>query len=418
MHENFKKKLLFLDRNTSSSTSSPRRQSTQHQDESSKLNVFGQLFSQLYRKVPLSQLRNSERAFYVILAGEHSDDYGGPYRDALNQACDELMTSMILFCKCPTKRNVPNPRATSKTALEMLEFVGVLVGIAMRTKNPLALDMPSVVWKRLCGEEVTFNDIVECDPNFGEFIQGLNRITERKEWLESNIRFAIHGIDGRMLELVPGGREIPVKFENRKVFVSLASKKRIMEGSIQTDAIFRGIATQVPKHLLSLFTWQEVETMVCGPAFIDIDTLKRCTVYGEGVDENTQVVRYFWEILENFTEDEKRKYLRFVWGRTRLPHSVSDWDRKHKINVLDLYDETEDRELNADDYLPIGHTCFFSIDLPKYSTMKVCRNKLLYAITNCVTIDADETTNARRNAEHDRANVSRVDETNEDLGFD
>ena len=66
---------------------------------------FGQLHSQLHRSIPASKLRNSERAFYAFLAGEHSDDYGGPYRDALNSACQELMspTSPLFFkvgCGC------------------------------------------------------------------------------------------------------------------------------------------------------------------------------------------------------------------------------------------------------------------------------------------------------------------------------
>jgi len=56
--------------------------------------------------------------------------------------------------------------------------------------------------------------------------------------------------------------------------------------------------------------------------------------------------------------------------------------------------------------------------LPKYSSETACRDKLLYAITNCVTIDADETTNARRSAEQDRTGARGVDEANEDFGFD
>jgi len=87
-----------------------------------------------------------------------------------------------------------------------------------------------------------------------------------------------------------------------------------------------------------------------------------------------------------------------------LPLTAQDFERKHRVNVLEL-DAT---------HLPIGHTCFFSLDLPLYATDRECREKLLYAITNCVTIDADETTNARAAAE--TSGVARV-ESEEDLGF-
>lgn len=47
------------------------------------------------------------------------------------------------------------------------------------------------------------------------------------------------------------------------------------------------------------------------------------------------------------------------------------------------------RSYNADLILPEAHTCFFTIDLPRYSSFENLKNKLLYAITNCQAIDTD-----------------------------
>ena len=44
--------------------------------------LFRQLFDQLRYSDP-AILRNKERAWYIEFAGEHADDYGGPYREAL-----------------------------------------------------------------------------------------------------------------------------------------------------------------------------------------------------------------------------------------------------------------------------------------------------------------------------------------------
>jgi len=44
---------------------------------------------------------------------------------------------------------------------------------------------------------------------------------------------------------------------------------------------------------------------------------------------------------------------------------------------------------DADFMLPVAHTCFFSIELPRYTKYEVLRAKLLYAITNCQAIDTD-----------------------------
>ncbi len=45
----------------------------------------------------------------------------------------------------------------------------------------------------------------------------------------------------------------------------------------------------------------------------------------------------------------------------------------------------------GDDYLPSAHTCFFTIDLPGYSSVAVMRSKLLYAIRQCAAIDCEST---------------------------
>jgi len=44
---------------------------------------------------------------------------------------------------------------------------------------------------------------------------------------------------------------------------------------------------------------------------------------------------------------------------------------------------------NPDATLPTAHTCFFALDLPKYSSYEVMKEKLKYAIVNCQAIDTD-----------------------------
>lgn len=46
---------------------------------------------------------------------------------------------------------VLNPTATSTHELELYEFLGVIMGVSVRTGAYLSLDLPSLVWKRLVG---------------------------------------------------------------------------------------------------------------------------------------------------------------------------------------------------------------------------------------------------------------------------
>ena len=49
----------------------------------------------------------------------------------------------------------------------------------------------------------------------------------------------------------------------------------------------------------------------------------------------------------------------------------------------------------------MAHTCFFSLELPAYSSAAHCYERLLYAITHCTQIDIDTTTAARENRDRD-----------------
>ncbi len=51
----------------------------------------------------------------------------------------------------------------SGLAIAMFEFVGKLMGMALRTKELLPLDLPSMVWKPLVGLPVTDSDLEEVD---------------------------------------------------------------------------------------------------------------------------------------------------------------------------------------------------------------------------------------------------------------
>ena len=49
----------------------------------------------------------------------------------------------------------------------------------------------------------------------------------------------------------------------------------------------------------------------------------------------------------------------------------------------------DDAASKPDSFLPKAHTCFFSINLPKYTRKEIMHEKLLYAIYNCTEMDAD-----------------------------
>jgi hypothetical protein len=95
-------------------------------------------------------------------------------------------------------------------------------------------------------------------------------------------------------------------------------------------------------------------------------------------------------VLEELDIEDRRQFLTFAWSRNRLPLTAADWaGQTMKIHTL----ETR----NPNGHLPVSHTCFFSLEWPKYSSKEIAHAKLLYAIRNCRAIDADNTAEGRAN---------------------
>ena len=68
----------------------------------------------------------------------------------------------------------------------------------------------------------------------------------------------------------------------------------------------------------------------------NLTLLKSITSY-KGVEPTAPLVRWFWQVMEEFSAVERSLFLRFVWGRTRLPLSIADFRGRYfvlQVSVL------------------------------------------------------------------------------------
>ena len=121
--------------------------------------------------------------------------------------------------------------------------------------------------------------------------------------------------------------------------------------------------------------------------------------------QHHQVVRWLWEVLEVFTPEQRQRFLRFVWGRSRLPTGAEGWTEQFTVCVKKARPSAaaaaaaatsrarggsgSGPRRTADTAMPQAHTCFNQLDIPEYSSKAVLRERLLYAINNCSSIDTD-----------------------------
>jgi E3 ubiquitin-protein ligase HERC2 len=179
---------------------------------------------------------------------------------------------------------------------------------------------------------------------------------------------------GGDVELLPGGRDMPVTWANRVRYADALQDFKLHEFDAQIAAVRRGFGAVVPLRALSMFTWQDVETLVCGSATIDVEYLKRHTRYDSPYNAEHPVIQRFWRVFATLAQDERSKYVQFAWGRPRLPLRDDYWGTKaHKVTPLQSSPSRTTGLIKS-------HTCGFSIELPQYSTDEAMRHGVLTSI--------------------------------------
>ncbi|KAJ8985353.1 hypothetical protein NQ317_008384 [Molorchus minor] len=285
--------------------------------------IFIQIAKQVVDIKP-QDLRLPSRAWKVKLVGEGADDAGGVFDDTITEMCQEITTGVVpLLIPTPNSLNdegfnrdkyLLNPQLTSPQLISWFKF--------FRTRKPLALPIAPLIWKLIVGEPLRIEDLEDTDCMYIQSLRSirdihLSGVTE--EYFHDVIPlecFEGTSCTGKVVPIIHGGRNVPLTFENRSQYYEQAIKFRMQEFDTQVAAIREGMSGIIPVPLLSLVTAEYLEQ------------------YRE-LDENHLLVQWLWHILENFTDNERVLFMRFVSGRSRLPANLADLSQRFQVMKVD-----------------------------------------------------------------------------------
>lgn len=250
-------------------------------DDDALHTCFSQAFRQIHNMPPRILRRNSQ-IYETVLEGENPVADGGSYRKTFEIYCQELQSKELslliptpnMFLNIGYGRDnwILNPGAASLLHREMFVFLGKLFGIAIRGKHHLPIKLPSIVWKLLVGETPSRGDIQGIDTFQVTSLDNLRQID--KDGIDSSTfndlffeTFTVVSLDNRVKELVPGGSDIPVLFENRLEYCDLIMAYRLREIQEPVGAVLEGLSSIIPSSLLTFTSWEELERLVCGKIF-------------------------------------------------------------------------------------------------------------------------------------------------------
>ena len=91
---------------------------------------------------------------------------------------------------------------------------------------------------------------------------------------------------------------------------------------------------------------------------------------GASVNVRAELARWLWECIGEFSQEQRRLFLQFVWGRSRMPTRMTE-----SFSV-----ETLSAGNDADSRLPMAATCFFKLRLPPYTNKQALVERLTCAL--------------------------------------
>lgn len=400
-----------------SKAESPTSEKAQDSIKTLAESMFYQAFEQM-KKIDLTLMRPPKPegsapflAFEIIFKGEYVVGEGGPYRQFFADMSTELQpsatsggyadifsTALRLLCPTPNTVNKQGeakdkytltPAAKSTTELLLYEFLGILMGCCIRTGVRFSLDLPALIWKQIVGEPLTLADLEEVDKSVVGMLQYIIQPQLTAEEFNSVFTETFTALlsDMSSVELLPGGNSVPVTYERRKEYAELLLRARLAESELQCQAVRKGISLVVPVALLNFLTHQEIADVVCGRPTVDLEMLKRHARYGKGLNENSDRVKFLWEVLQELSEPDKLKFIKFCWGQERLPANDEEYERRQVRFMV----KPSVRKGNDEQALPKADTCFFNLELPNYRTKEMLKQKLLLAIhTDFVSMNAED----------------------------
>lgn len=355
--------------------------------------IFQQICDELQKPDP-SELRtagnSNGRPDSSTNSASLATSQANPSNDSLSRDDGAQSARIPVRCFLPLLHPTPNWRASECSERycyvfhpasccdlrkDLFRFMGELVGIALRSRVTLDLSFPSFIWKSIVKEQLRDTDIASFDAPASDFVQHLIEIQNRQtdantaeaQELLQDLTWTAVRCDGRVVELVPGGVTRPVLPNEIREYVTAYVESRLGEFSLAIECFCEGLTTVIPESAICLLKWEELRTLVCGSRGVDVSRLRENTEYDDDVSCDDPHIVAFWEVLESFSEEEKISFLRFVWARPTLPPKGVAFPQKMKIQSA----VGDDAAVKPDQYLPRAHTCFFSINLPRYSSKEV-----------------------------------------------
>ncbi|KAJ8000715.1 hypothetical protein DPEC_G00183230 [Dallia pectoralis] len=331
------------------------------------------LVSDALRELTIYSDVDLKKPLKVIFDGEEAVDAGGVTKEFFLLLLKELLDPVYGMFTQYTESNLLWFSDKCFVEHNWFHLIGIICGLAIYNSTVVDLHFPLVLYKKLLDVAPTLEDLKELSPTEGRSLQQLldyeGGDVEETFCLNFAVTREYYGLT-EVKELVPGGDRITVDKENRKEFVE-AYLKYVFEDSVSElySAFSSGFLKVCGGKILSLFQPSELMAMVVGNNNYNWEEMEKNAVYKGEYSATHPTVKMFWEVFHEFPLEKKKQFLLFLTGSDRIPI--------HGMESLCIVVQSTSAE---EHYLPVAHTCYNLLDMPRYQTKETLRRRLTQAV--------------------------------------
>jgi E3 ubiquitin-protein ligase HUWE1 len=151
---------------------------------------------------------------------------------------------------------------------------------------------------------------------------------------------------------------------------------------IGVNEIIKGINSVFDINYLKIFTSDQLELLINGTPFIDVEDWRLNTQY-KNYNDYDNTILLFWEVISSLTQEELSNFLLFCTGSSKVPIGGFKTLESNRGQISKFEIVKIEYKQGAKNFLRV-HTCFNRLDLPEFPDEYSLRQAIKFALENQV----------------------------------
>ena len=149
-----------------------------------------------------------------------------------------------------------------------------------------------------------------------------------------------------------------------------------------------GLFKYIPKYILKSVNAYELELLICGRPFIDVNEWKQNSIYKGKFSKSSTCVKWFWEEIFKLNQENLRRFLQFSTGSSRVPINGFQNLESNRGELAKYCLNSVPYNKNGNNYIR-AHTCFNRLDVPQFKKKEEVHDAIQFVLKNITGFGID-----------------------------